>query len=286
MSAVTDVPSHVLEYLRSEKTMTVATASRAGVPHAATMVFASDDLAIYLWSRPESVTAKNMDGNPVVAFTIGSYSDDWSQLKGIQGAGEAQVLLKPDDVRHAVEVFEKKFPELSRTNTANLSFYRILPTELNFIDNAADGGPSGATLGMPFHRDLVFSVFRDLPQQTAETVAGKLDTLQVPAGQVIVRQGAPADKFFIIVEGAVEVVHEEDGESRTVATLRGGQFFGEMAILRDAPRSATVQATEPTTLLTMHRDEFRGLVAQSLSTTQDLDQVVRQRLDELTVPSQ
>jgi CRP-like cAMP-binding protein len=113
------------------------------------------------------------------------------------------------------------------------------------------------------------------------TVAGRLDPVQVAAGTVVVRQGAPADKFFIIVEGELEVIREDDGTSRTVATLRQGQFFGEMAILRDLPRTATVRATTPATLLAMERDDFRALVAQSLATTQDFDRVIQQRLDEL-----
>jgi CRP-like cAMP-binding protein len=101
--------------------------------------------------------------------------------------------------------------------------------------------------------------------------------VQVGAGQVIVRQGAPADKFFIIVDGSVEVVHE-DGE-RTLTVLRGGEFFGEIAILRDSPRTATVRALTPTSLLAMDRDTFRGLVAQALGTTQDFGAVIQERLD-------
>jgi CRP-like cAMP-binding protein len=54
-----------------------------------------------------------------------------------------------------------------------------------------------------------------------------------------------------------------------------------MAILRDMPRAATVRAIKPTTLLAMDRETFRGLVAQSLGTTQDFDRVIQQRLEEL-----
>src|SRR5262249_34570825 len=106
-------------------------------------------------------------------------------------------------------------------------------------------------------------------------------TLQVEDGEVIVAQGDPADRFFIIVDGEVEVVHEENGDSRTLARLTAGQFFGEMAILRDTPRMATVRALGPATLFAMERDAFRDLVAQSLGTTQDFDQVIQQRMQEL-----
>ena len=102
-----------------------------------------------------------------------------------------------------------------------------------------------------------------------------------PAGATIVRQGAPADKFFIVVDGEVEVIRADGVETRTLATLRRGQSFGEMAILRDMPRRAMVRAVAPTTLLTMERDAFRALVAQSLGTTQDFERVIQRRLDEL-----
>jgi CRP-like cAMP-binding protein len=109
-------------------------------------------------------------------------------------------------------------------------------------------------------------------------MASELQTVQVDPGTVIVRQGAPADKFFIIVEGEVEVIREDGGDERRLATLGRGQFFGEMAILRDTPRTATVRASAPTTLLSMERDSFRGLVAQSLGATQDFDRVIQERL--------
>src|SRR5204862_3339407 len=114
--------------------------------------------------------------------------------------------------------------------------------------------------------------------------AAKLQTVQIEAGDVIVRQGAPADKFFIIIDGEVEVVHEQDGATKRLATLTAGQFFGEMAILRDTPRMATVRAIGPTTLFAMERDAFQNLVAGSIGTTQDFDRVIQQRLEEIKTP--
>jgi uncharacterized protein YhbP (UPF0306 family) len=277
-------PSHVIEYLRAEATLTLATATRTGVPHAATMVYVADGITLYFCTRPDSTTARNVAQNPAVAFTVDEYSKDWSQTRGVQGSGECQILLSAGDIKRVVGLFRQRFSFLSETSTANLSMYRIVPAELKFIDNTASGKSTGATLGMEYQRSLAYSVFRDLPRQEVEAVAGKLETLQVDAGTTVVRQGAPADKFFIIVDGEVEVVHEAapgQGTGRILATLRTGQFFGEVAILNDGPRTATVRAKTRTTLLTMDRDVFRGLVAQSLSTTQDFDRVIRQRLAEV-----
>jgi CRP-like cAMP-binding protein len=220
-----------------------------------------------------------MEENPIVSFAIDQYADDWQDTKGIQAAGEAQVVLNPNELSRVIALFEDKYPPLTGTLESGVSLFRITPTELQFIHNTASTPSSGG--GISYSRDLVFSVFHDLPQAEVETVAAKLQTVQVGAGDTIVRQGAPADKFFIIVDGEVEVVHEQDGQMRRLATLTNGQFFGEMAILRDTPRMATVRAVGPTTLFAMERDAFRGLVAQSMGTTQDFDQVIQQRMEEI-----
>jgi voltage-gated potassium channel len=64
-----------------------------------------------------------------------------------------------------------------------------------------------------------------------------------------------------------------------------GQLFGEIAIMRDAPRDATLRAAQATTLLAMERDTFRDLVAQSLGTTGDFDHLIQQRLERLSQPT-
>lgn len=274
-----EVPPHVIDYMRAHNTLSLATASPAGVPHAATMMYVNDDLAIYFCTRPDTITVRHIDQNPAVAFTIDEYDPDWSKTKGIQGVGQCQVLLNPAEIRQVVALFQQKFPSLTEAQTANLSIFRISPSEIQFIDNQATGGVLvGQALGVGYRRSLVYSIFRDLPRQTVESVEATLDTVQVNAGDTIVRQGAPADKFFIIVDGEVEVLQEEAGRQRSLTHLKRGQFFGEIAILRDSPRTATVRAVTPTTLLAMDRDAFRRLVAQSLSTTQDFDQIIRQRL--------
>lgn len=271
-------PPHVRDFLARHAVLTVATASPAGVPHAATMVYASDGLDLYFSTRPDTATTRNVDRNPVVAFTVDEYADDWSRIKGVQGRGECRVLLDPDAIRRALDLFREKFPDLTG-DASNRSVYRITPSELVHIDNERAGQPSGRSLGTRYPGDLVYSVFRGLPERDAAVVSGRLRTVRVDAGRVVVRQGASADKFFIIEDGEVEVVRRDDGgDERRVTTLTAGQFFGEVAILRDTPRTATVRALVPTTLLSMDRETFSTLVAQSLQTTDDFDRVVRERL--------
>ncbi len=275
-----EVPQHVLDYLSEQKTLTLATASPRGVPWAATFTYVNDGLALYVWTRPETTTARHMEQNPVAAFAIDEFAQDWQEIRGIQGSGECYVLLDTNELKRIVGLFEQKYPPLAGSLSSNISFFRLTSTELQFIDNKSGGGATG----IDFHRDLVYSVFRDLPEQEAENLGAQLQTVEVGQGEVIVRQGGPADKFFIIVDGEVEVIREDDGEQRTLATLKRGQFFGEIAILHDTPRMATVRAVTPTTMFAMERQAFQGLVAQSMGTTQDFDRVIQQRLEEISAP--
>lgn len=277
----TEIPSDVLDYLETHHTLTLATASPTGLPHAATLVYVREGLALYLCTLPETTTAQNIEQNPAVSFVIDEYSPDWTKTKGIQGSGEAAVLLNPADISKVVSLFQQKFPFLSEVRTSNLSFYRITPMTVQFINNQEKGETAGQTLGVDWHRRAVYNVFRELPRQEVETIAARLDMVQVEPGEIIVRQGAPADKFFIIADGEVEVIRTDEGKAKTVARLSRGQFFGEIAILRNMPRTAMVKAVKPTTLLAMDREAFRRLMAQSLATTEDFDQVIQRRLDEL-----
>jgi uncharacterized protein YhbP (UPF0306 family) len=271
-----DVPPHVVEYLGEQSTLTLATASPGGVPRASTFLYVNDGPNLFFWTKPHTTTARHLEQNPVAAFAIDEPTSDLKDVQGIQGSGECQVVLNPNELNRVTELFEAKFPSLAGSLGTDVSFFRITPTEVGFTENAA-GGESAAT----FHRDVVYSVFRDLPEQEAESLAAQLQTVEVGAGDVIVRQGAPADKFFIIIDGEVEVTREDDGQTRTLATLKRGQFFGEIAILRNTPRMATVKAMTPTTLFAMERSDFQGLLAQSMGTTQDFDRVIQQRLEEI-----
>jgi CRP-like cAMP-binding protein/general stress protein 26 len=276
----TDLPGNVLEYLHEQKTLTLATASRGAVPHAVTLVYVDHDGSLYFWTRPDTTTAQHIGQNPVVSFAIAEYSSDWRDTKGVQGSGNCQVVLDSEEIDRVVAAFGAKYPSLDGSLSNELSFFRITPTQLQFIDNTAPGAASDQGPGVSYYRDLVYSIFHDLPQDQVETVEGQLRTIEVPEGDVIVRQGAPADKFFIIVDGEVEVTREADGKTRSLGTLGRGQFFGEIAILRDTPRVATVRALKPTILFSMERDVFRSVVAQSMGTTGDFDRLVTQRLED------
>jgi uncharacterized protein YhbP (UPF0306 family) len=280
-----DVPPEVAEYLREQHTLTLATASTGGVPRASTFLYVSEGATLYFWSRATTITARHIQQNPVVSFAIGDYTEDLSQTRGVQGVGECSVMLSGQEIARVADLFGQKFPSLSPGSTMSISFFRITPTDLQFIDNTvataqtSGRGASGETFGAEFHRDRTYSVVTDLPTQATDNIVASLQSSEVPAGETIVRQGSPADKFFIIVDGEAEVVRDENGQQRRIASLSPCQLFGEVAIMRDQPRASTVRATTDIKLLALERDTFRDLIAQSLEITPDFDQVIRARLD-------
>lgn len=275
-AAPVDIPPHVLDYIGERQTFTVATASPGGVPHAATFLYVNEGGRLYFWTKPQTTIARQVEQNPAVAFTIDEYSDDLSQTRGVQGSGECSVVLSGEEIARAADLFGRKFPDLSPGATMSISFFRIVPKEIRFIDNSAAAGEhQEGVFGAEFHSERAYSVFENLPLQPLESIAAQMGTVTVEAGEVIVRRGGPADKFFIVIEGEIEVLEDDSGPGTTVGP---GQFFGETAIMLDRPRTASVRATKPTKLLTLERDSFRDLVAQSLGITGEFDKVIQARL--------
>ena len=104
------------------------------------------------------------------------------------------------------------------------------------------------------------SMFEDLDQKSLEAIANAAVEQSYQPGQEVVRQGDTGVGAFIIRSGKVEVVQTRDGKETKLATLGPGEVFGEMALLDEFPRSATVRAVEPTTALGIQRWHFRGIL--------------------------
>ncbi|HEY6747936.1 MAG TPA: MFS transporter [Mycobacteriales bacterium] len=99
-------------------------------------------------------------------------------------------------------------------------------------------------------------MFRPLPLPAIEQLARGLRPLATPAGQVVFAQGDVGDYFYVIESGEAEVI----GEGRVIATLEPGQAFGEIALLRQVPRTATVRAATELRLQALARDQFLPIV--------------------------
>jgi CRP-like cAMP-binding protein len=113
-----------------------------------------------------------------------------------------------------------------------------------------------------------------LPEATLEQLARALAEETMKAGQELVRQGDPGDRFYIVDSGSVEVV--VDG--LPTAMLGPGDYFGEIALLRDVPRTATVRAREDGLLLTLTHDAFVPAVSGYSRSLASAEAVVGLRL--------
>jgi MFS family permease len=128
----------------------------------------------------------------------------------------------------------------------------------------------------PAGLDLLTAIpmFVPLAPATVEGLARRLERLTVPASAVVVTEGEESDRFFVIESGLVDVTHEG-------AALRQegpGDFFGEIGLLRDVPRTATVTAVEDTVLLVLAREDFLAAVTGQGDAFRAADDVVSYRL--------
>jgi CRP-like cAMP-binding protein/cytochrome P450 len=121
-----------------------------------------------------------------------------------------------------------------------------------------------------------------LPQLSPEQVARYLPNftlIRYQPGQIIVRQGDPADMFYIITMGRAEVVnHRPGGEDLNLAQLSAGEWFGEMGLLLGSPRTATVRAVSDVEAMGLDRKNFQELMAESDPSKSDVSSVMFQRL--------
>jgi CRP-like cAMP-binding protein len=109
---------------------------------------------------------------------------------------------------------------------------------------------------------------------------GALGKMYQP-GEVIIRQGEVADCMYVIQEGQVEVVIEQDGQEVQLAVENAGQFFGEMAIFEHQVRNATVRALTPVRALTVDKTNFLRRVHEDPSLAYHVVQVMSHRIREL-----
>ncbi len=107
-------------------------------------------------------------------------------------------------------------------------------------------------------------VLQALDAETLAAVAGDFATEQVEAGQRVVEQGEPGTKLYIIVRGRVSVTQAAaDGVERRLDVLQDGDYFGEIALLENVPRTATIRTLTPCTFLTLARRPFNSLLQRS-----------------------
>jgi len=120
--------------------------------------------------------------------------------------------------------------------------------------------------------------FASLDGALLAALADRVVTERYDDGEVVFQEGQQGDRLYVIAQGQVEVVTTgPTGAERRLAVLREGHYFGEMALLRDVPRSATVRARGSAMLLTLDRGQFSTLLRSMPDLRAALDRVVDAR---------
>jgi len=117
-------------------------------------------------------------------------------------------------------------------------------------------------------------IFAPLPPSILEQLAESLEEVQVAAGQEVVRQGETGDRFYLVDEGTLDV--SVDG--RPAPSLGPGEAFGEIALLRDVPRTATVKARTDAVLYALDRSHFIPAVTGFAPSLSAAESVIGMRL--------
>jgi CRP-like cAMP-binding protein len=121
-------------------------------------------------------------------------------------------------------------------------------------------------------------IFAGMGSRQLDLLAVKLQVREVAAGETVIRQGDPGDTFHIVREGELEVMVSGNGARRRANLLRPGDFFGEIALLHQVPRTATVRARTAGSVWELGRHDFRDLLGRYMGLEADVAKLAASRL--------
>ena len=133
-------------------------------------------------------------------------------------------------------------------------------------------------LGVLAHMLHKIEFFAPLTVGQLERVLPYIRLNSYSAGETVFRQGDVGDAFYIVYKGSVEVrLPRMVILSKTVATLKAGDFFGEMALISAEPRSATIVAAEPLQLFTLLSEEFQLILRDNPAAAEEMRRISARR---------
>ncbi len=137
----------------------------------------------------------------------------------------------------------------------------------------------GASVVVTADRLHILPILERLEPSLLEEITVLFVTERYAANQIVVQQGDPGDRFYVIVRGSVEILRTDaNGEEDRIALLEDGDHFGEIALLKDVPRTATVRTLTPCTFLSLQQTHFSLLVDRSPRVRQILEECLRERM--------
>ncbi|MEA2667201.1 MAG: hypothetical protein QOJ33_135, partial [Chloroflexota bacterium] len=130
--------------------------------------------------------------------------------------------------------------------------------------------------GRSLERARALALFAPLDGVVLERLAAAFRPVSLPAGSVIIREGEPGERFYLIDSGEVSV--QKNGAE--VARLGGGDYFGEISLLKQVPTTATVVASTDVEVLALDPDIFIDAITGSARARRVVDDVVARRLQD------
>ena len=120
-------------------------------------------------------------------------------------------------------------------------------------------------------------LFANCSKRELDAIGGIADEIDLKEGKELTREGKPGREFFVLVEGTADVVKK----GRKVNTLEAMDFFGEIALIHESPRTATVKATSPVRALVITERNFKRLLREQ----PEIQRKVLEALAERVAPS-
>ena len=121
-------------------------------------------------------------------------------------------------------------------------------------------------------------LFQGLSKKELTELSRHSEDLEVPAGHVLTKEGDTGQEFFVLIEGKAEVTVK----GKSLGERGAGEFLGEIALLEDTKRTATVTATTPLRLFVLTRQDFRALVDQNPDVERKVLQTLARRIVDLS----
>jgi signal transduction histidine kinase len=121
-------------------------------------------------------------------------------------------------------------------------------------------------------------LFADLSEEDLEQLYEMAKTISIHPGELVFEEGSPGDALYVVLDGELEVSKRQGGQDVVLAVRRAGEFIGEMSLLEQAPRSASVRALRESRLLMINRAAFETLLSCSPSAHLTMLRTVTSRL--------
>jgi ATP-binding cassette subfamily B protein len=107
-------------------------------------------------------------------------------------------------------------------------------------------------------------IFQEMNDDFLESLVPMFVSEYHPANRLVIEEGDPGDKFYILVRGKVEVSKRlAEGQEKQLAILQDGDFFGEIALLKDIPRTATIRTLTPALFISLQKQMFHRMLEKA-----------------------